>query len=91
MGSDLIALQFIIDAITEFTANAISALDNSDKCKSVFLDLSKAFDTINNEILLMKLKRYGVRGVALEWFRSYFNQIMQYVSLKNSAFQNSAG
>ena len=71
-----------IDAITEFTANVIPALDNNDKCLSVFLDLSKTFDTINHEILLMKLKRYGIRGVALKWFRSYLNQIMQYVSFK---------
>ena len=71
-----------IDAITEFTANVIPALDNNDTCLAVFLDLSNAFDTINHEILLMKLKRYGVRGVALKWFRSYLNQRMQYVSLK---------
>ena len=71
-----------IDAITEFTANVIPPLDNSDKYLSVFLDLSKAFGTINYEILLMKLKRYGVRGVGLECFRSYLNQRMQYVSFK---------
>ncbi len=69
-----------IDAITEFTADILPSLDGKQKCLSVYLDLSKAFDTINHDILLNKLEYYGLRGRALEWFRSYLSQRRQYVS-----------
>ncbi len=47
----------------------------------MFLDLSKAFDTINHQKLLRKLEYYGIRGHALEWFRSYFDNRLQFVEL----------
>ena len=55
-----------------------------------FLDIKKAFDTINHEILLSKLERYGIRGSPLLWFQSYLNNRKQICEINNSVstFQN---
>ena len=68
-------------AILHFIEKISSALDNRKHTIGVLLDYSKAFDTVNHYILLSKLSHYGVRGIALEWYRSYLTNRKQYVSL----------
>ena len=55
------------------------AIDDSEYAVGVFSDLSKAFDTLNHEVLLAKLEYYGVRVSALDWFRNYLYNRQQYV------------
>ena len=69
-------------AITEFSTNVLNSMDQGEHCLSVFLDLSKAFDTINHNLLLRKRSHYGIRGKALGWFGSYLINRQQYVSYK---------
>ena len=56
-------------------------LDDGEIVCGVFIDLQKAFDTVNHEILLEKLKDYGIRSKQNDWFRSFLTTRKQYVSM----------
>ena len=72
-----------IHAVTEFMHHCTEALDTKKLTISVFLDLSKAFDTIDHNILLSKLEHYGIRGTPLAWFADYLMDRKQFVEFNN--------
>ena len=77
-------------ALIEFTDSVIKFLDEGQYCKSIFVDLTKAFDTVDHKILLDKLDRYGIRGLTNDFFRSYLSDRQQYTVINgvNSALKN---
>ena len=58
--------QAIIQLVDKITA----AIEQKEYTIGIFLDLSKAFDTVDHNILLSKLEHHGIRGIALEWFKN---------------------
>ena len=69
-------------------------MDNNEIPIGIFLDLSKAFDTINHKILLSKLKYYGISGVPLQLLDNYLTNRFQYVvikSIKSNTLQITTG
>ena len=68
-------------AILDLQNHILQNLKENYLTAGIFLDLSKAFDLINHDILLEKLNYYGVRGIALEWFKSYLTDRQQYVTV----------
>ena len=70
-------------AILETTNRIHDYLNNGLNPIAVYMDLSKAFDTINHEILLSKLNKYGVSNIELNWFSNYLANRFQYVSYNN--------
>ena len=67
-------------AMLQITEKIKETIDNKKYGCGIFIDLRKAFDTVNHEILLTKLEHYGIRGTAHNWFRSYLSNRKQYVS-----------
>ena len=68
-------------AVTYFTDLIRKEADNGKATGAVFIDLSKAFDTISHSVLLSKLSRYGVYDMELKWFTDYLflrKQIVQF-------------
>ena len=67
-------------AILQLLTYILPAFQNRGYALAVFLDYSKAFNTVNPQILLTKLKRYGIRGLALKLLSSYLENRIEYVT-----------
>ena len=64
-------------AVNSLVSNIVKCLESTEVGFCILLDFAKAFDTVNHEILLDKLEYYGIRGIALDWFKSYLSDRMQ--------------
>ena len=72
------------NALLSIIENIQTNLDNGDFAADAFIDLKKAFDTVDHDILLKNLEYYGVRGSSRDWFQSYLKKRKQFVSISNS-------
>ena len=66
-------------SLIEITEKIKESIDGGKFGCGIFIDLKKAFDTVNHKILLLKLEHYGIRGAPLKWFESYLTERKQYV------------
>jgi len=57
-------------ALTDLIDGIYQHLDNDDYTIGIYLDLQKAFDTFNHDVLLYKLNNYGIRGIYYQWFKN---------------------
>ena len=71
-------------ALIEITEKIKDSIDYKKYGCGIFIDLRKAFDTVNHVILLSKLEHYEIRDVSLKWFKSYLTNRKQYVHLNGS-------
>ena len=58
-----------------------STMDRKEVNLAIFLDLKKAFDTVDHSILLAKLEKYGIRGIGGDWFTSYLRSRKQFYTV----------
>ena len=73
-----LALTCLVDKIS-------NVLENGEYVLGLFLDFSKAFDTVNHEILFEQLEYLGIRGIQLMWCKSFLSDREQYVVINDTS------
>ncbi len=68
-------------AILELVENITTSIDDCKSTVGIFIDLKKAFDTVDHDILIKKLDHYGIRGIANTWICSYLMNRSQYACI----------
>ena len=76
-------------ALIEIIDGIKNDIDKGDFIIGTYLDLKKAFDTVNHPILFEKLEHYGIRGMPLQFFQSYLSNRKQYVFCNNTPSYNT--
>ena len=70
-------------AVLGLVDQIFQAFENNEFTTGIFIDLKKAFDTVDHQILLGKLEFYGIRGIPLTWIKSYLSNRQQFVDINN--------
>ena len=79
------------NAVGELLSVILKGQENNKSTIAVFLDLSKAFDMLSHPVLLQKLERYSIRGVANDWFHSYLAERELRCKVKNENHETYLG
>ena len=77
-------------AILEFVNNIYEGFESNECTIGIFLDLKKAFDTVNHQILIDKLNFYGIHSIPLAWLTCYLDNRQQYVMVNAHVSSNTA-
>ena len=70
-------------AIFNLQTQICNSFRNNKIGAAIFINLKKAFDTVNQEIVFSKLENIGIRGISFKWIKSYFTNRYQTVNFKN--------
>ena len=72
------------NALTEVIDYIYKSLDEGNYVFGIYIDLKKAFDTVQHKILLHKLQYYGIRGLAFHWFETYLSKRKQSIVINDT-------
>ena len=91
ISSNQSAFQKLYSTVTSLICSTDYWYENIDHKKlnlTIFLDLKKAFDTVDHRNMVEKLMSYGIRGISGNWFKSYLHNRQQYCSLNGKKSKN---